>query len=116
MCFLCRQHKLASKVDRTTVRVCGKKITEGVKAVPRKAILSAFVGRLHQDTTEEELSKYLAQEGMKGVVCRRLKPKAGFKFSTAAFLVSCCAESSTLFYDETCWPAGVELRDWVYRH
>ena len=99
-----------------SVRVCGKKESEGVKAVPRWSVLAAFVGRLHQDTTEEDLTKYLLQEGMKGVVCRRLKPKEGHKFNTAAFFVSCCIESSDLFYDESCWPIGAELRDWVYKH
>jgi len=29
---------------------------------------------------------------------------------------TCCRESESLFYDETHWPAGVELRDWVYKH
>jgi hypothetical protein len=51
-----------------TVRVYGKKAADTVKAVPRSSILSAFVGRLHQDTTAEELTEYLLQEGMKGVV------------------------------------------------
>lgn len=81
--------------------------------IPRKPILRAFVSRLHIDTTEEGLANYLTSEGMKGVVCRRIKQKAGQKFSTAAFFVSCCTESEDLFYSDTCWPDGTELRDWV---
>jgi len=86
-----------------------------VRAVPRKPVLAAFVGRLHKDTTPEELSAYLTAEGMKGVVCRKLKPKNGETFRTAAFYVSCCIESRDSFYDESRWPEGVELRDWIYK-
>jgi hypothetical protein len=105
--------------QQPAIRFRGTKVEgndqSGIKAVPRKPILAAFVGRLHLETKEEDLSKYLSAAGMKGVVCRRLKPKDGQSFKTAAFFVSCCTESSDLFYDETCWPEGVELRDWVFK-
>jgi len=101
---------------KSAVRIRGVKANEGaVKAVPRKPVLAAFVGRLHSDTTEEGLTEYLMAEGMKGMVCKRLKPKDSQRFRTAAFYVSCCVESSALFYNEECWPVGVELRDWVYK-
>ena len=74
--------------------------------------LSAYVGRIHPDTTEEQLSVFLAEEGMKGVVCKKLKAKHGMTYRTAAFYVTCSKDSSSLFYDEKCWPVGVELRDW----
>ena len=89
--------------------------TPGVRSVPRKPVLAAYVGRLHQDTTEEALTEYLKQEGMKGVICRKLKPKDGKVYRTSAFYVT-CTESCELFYNEQCWPDGVELRDWVYKN
>jgi len=105
---------------KPTVRVHGKKEllhdNTTIKTVPRKPVLAAFAGRLHPDTTAEELTKFLCAEGMKGVVCRKLKAKDGQVFSTAAFYVTCCAESEHLFYDERCWPEGVEVRDWVYKN
>ena len=52
---------------------------------------------------------------MKGIVCRKLKPKDGKTYRTAAFYVTCGKESGNLFYNENCWPVGVELRDWVYK-
>jgi hypothetical protein len=85
-----------------------------VKAVPRKAVLSAYVGRLHKDTTEEALTEFLSDVGLKGVVCKKLKAKEGRVFYTSAFYVTCSADSKVLFYDETIWPEGAELRDWVY--
>jgi len=103
---------------RQVIRVRGTKVgisDDDVKAIPRKPVLAAFVGRLHRDTTDKDLTTYLTREGMKGVVCRRLKPKDGQTFHTSAFYVSCCTESAELFYNEECWPAGVELRDWVYK-
>jgi len=105
---------------RPAVRVHGAKVVgpvaeSVVRGVPRVAVLAAFVGRLHLDTTEEELTKYLAAEGMKGVVCRKLRPRNGQVFRTAAFRVTCSPESQHLFYDERCWPQDVELRDWIYK-
>ena len=67
-----------------------------IKSVPRQ--LTCFVGRLDDSTTEEELHEYLTSVGMKGVVCKRLMPKNGRVFKTAAFRVSCCLESKDLFY------------------
>jgi hypothetical protein len=52
---------------------------------------------------------------MKDIFCRKIQPKQGQTFSTAAFFVSCCIASEQLFYDERCWPEGVELRDWIYK-
>ena len=110
---------------RLSVRVQGaKEISEStaVRSIPRaiprapqKSALAAYVGRLHTDTTEEALTQYLMGEGMRGIVCRKLKAKNGKTYKTAAFYVTCSTESASLFYDENCWPNGVELRDWVYK-
>ena len=43
-------------------------------------------------------------------------PRDGRTFKTAAFRVSCDAKFADLFYDEASWPAGCELRDWVFRN
>ena len=96
------------------VRVKGSRNVESLKALPRRRVLTAYVGKLAKDTTEEELSNYLAEEGLKGVVCKKLKAKDGRQFKTAAFYVTCCAESRDKFYDENIWPDGVELHDWIY--
>ena len=89
-------HQQRKEKPKPTVRVCGAKVDAGtVTAVPRKPVLTAFVGRLHLDTTEEELTEYLKQEGMKGVVCKWLKPKKDLKFNTAAFYMSSSSSSST---------------------
>jgi hypothetical protein len=85
-----------------------------VKAVPRKAVLSAYVGRLQKDTTEEALTCFLSEVGLNGVVCKKLKAKNGKVFHTAAFYVTCSVDCKALFYDESIWPEGAELRDWVY--
>ena len=89
-------------------------VGEKLRTVPRKPVLAAYVGRLHPDTTPDELTEFLEGVVIKGVYCRKLKAKDGMKFKTSAFFVTCYPESSALFYDENCWPDGVELRDWVY--
>ena len=108
-----------TQVPKPAIRLFGAKnpvdSSGTVRAVPRKSVLAAFVGRLHIDTTEEELTSFLTAEGMKGVVCRKLKSKDGRVFKVAAYYVTCSLDSKDLFYSEHCWPDGVELRDWVYK-
>ena len=108
---------------RPSIRVQGAKelsestairsMPRAIPRAPRKSVLAAYmyVGRLHIDTTEEALTQFLMGEGMRGIVCRKLKAKNGQTYKTAAFCVTCSAESASLFYDENCWPSGVELRD-----
>jgi len=104
--------------SKVQIKVKGTKVSDNggdkIKAVPRTAVLTAFVGRLGIDTTEEDLTRYLTDEGMKGIVCRKLKAKDGRTFNTAAFRVTCSEDSRDLFYNDNCWPAGAELRDWIF--
>ena len=85
--------------------------TEKVKAVAR--YLTCFVGRLDCDTTEEDLCEYLSDVGIKDARCRKLDKKGLFR--TAAFRVSCRDIYQDLFYNESSWPDGAEIRDWVFR-
>lgn len=105
----------ASSRQYVPIRIKGSRgDADRIKTVPRRKLLAAYVGRLHPDTTADDLHKYLMDEGLKGVVCKKLSNKDGKTFNTAAFYVTCCEESKDLFYSEQCWPEGVELRDWVY--
>lgn len=110
--------EVAKKRTPAPIRVKGSRslddVGERLKTVKRREVLAAYVGRLHPDTTEEELTKFLADEGVKGVVCKKLVSKTGTKFKTAAFYVTCSTDSRDTFYAEKSWPDGVELRDWVY--
>ena len=91
----------------------GRRIVDcNVKAVPRR--ITCFVGRLDNETTADDLKDYLTAAGVKGIKCVRLVAKNGRTFYSAAFRVSCDAESRDLLFDETLWPAGAELRDWIF--
>ena len=82
-----------------------------VRSAPRH--LTAFVGSLHIDTSEEELACFLSAAGVIDPLCKRLAAK-GKTFKTAAFRVSCDACCRDTFYDESMWPAGLELHDYVF--
>jgi len=84
-----------------------------IKGVPRPLV--CFVGRLDPSTTAEGLHEYLEEVGILGAQCRKLEAKNGRVFKTAAFRVSCPTDYRTLFYDESNWPEGAELRDWIFR-
>ena len=74
--------------------ICGKKaVTTDSKLRPMPRRLTAFVGRLHIDTTEHDLREFLSAAGTVSPVCKRLVAKDGRKFKTAAFMVSCDATS-----------------------
>lgn len=86
--------------------------TSKIKAIPQ--FLTCFVGRLDKATTEEDLCSYLKDVGIMDARCRKLDDKDG-TFRTAAFRVSCRVLYKDLFYDESNWPDGALLRDWVFR-
>lgn len=82
-----------------------------IKAVPRRLI--CFAGRLDIDTSED-LTEYLTEAGVTRVRCTKLKSESNKTFYAAVFRVSCNESSKSVFYDETIWPADVELRDWIF--
>ena len=94
------------------VRMRGQASTGPVKGVPRQ--LTCFASRLHIDVTEEELTNFPRGQGIMDVECRKVVAKDGRKFRTSAFRVSCSSRYESVLYDESKWPEGVELRDWVF--
>ena len=80
----------------------GKKtVTDNCKLHPMARQPTAFVGRLHFDTSADDLSKFLKAAGVINPTCKRLEAINGRQFKTAAFMVSC-----DIFYDESIWPEG----------
>jgi len=95
--------------NRQAVSVPGR----DVKTVPRRLV--AFAGRLHIDTTEDQLKEFLKDAGLVDLKCRKLENKDN-RFKTAAFMVSCDRSCYDLFYSEATWPDGCELRDWYFHN
>ena len=62
--------------------------------------MHVFVSRLHKDTTVQDLITWLDSVGICNAVCRKIEPKDGRVFNTAAFKVSCDLKYSDKFYDE----------------
>jgi len=76
-------------------------IDSNVKGVHRQ--LTCFAGRLDAAVTAQDLAAFLKDKGVNGQV-----------FRTAAFRVSCSVVCESVFYGESSWPVGVELRDWIF--
>jgi hypothetical protein len=96
--------------------ICGKKLFDDgslIKAAPCR--ITAFVGRLDKDCTPEALSDYLSSCGIDKPTCKKLEARDGRVFKTSAFMVSCEAKYHDKLFDDSMWPAGCELRDWVFR-
>jgi len=55
-------------------------------AVPREKRLVAYVGTLAKETTVDELTAFLKNEGLDDITCRWLQAENGRQLSTAAFL------------------------------
>jgi len=104
--------ELSTAGMRPSVRLRGKCQTNTVKAVPRR--LTCFVGRLASDVTEEGLTSLLIEQGVLDAQCKKIIPRNGRTFNTLAFRVSCSAAFESVFYNESSWPEGAELRDWVF--
>ena len=99
-------------VKPATHIVRGNRSSGTVRAIQRP--LTCFVGRLDVNTTESDLSNYLDSAGIHNAVCKKLSAKDGRVFNTAAFRVTCCADYYEAFYNESNWPIGAEIRDWVF--
>jgi len=87
-------------------------VSDPIKTVPHR--LTAFVGRLHKDTSSEDLCDYLKSAGIIDPLCTKIVRKDGKLFDSAAFWVSCNTVSKDAFYDEANWPIGCELCDWIF--
>ena len=88
----------------------GKNIGSSIKTIPKRIIL--FVSRLAKETKDEDLSEFLSAAGVRNVYCKKLEPKDGQTFYSAAFRVSCDLSSEGLLRDESTWPEGAEIREW----
>jgi len=58
---------------KPVIRVCGANLSSKIKAVPRRKIISAFVGRLDNSTSKDDLVEMLSDAGVNGVKCSKLK-------------------------------------------
>ena len=78
--------------------------------------LTAFVGRLHFDTSTDDLSEFMEAAGVINPTCKRLEAKNGRQFKTAAFMVSLrrWLEGHLLRPTSRFLPEGCELRDWIF--
>ena len=90
----------------------GRNTGTSMKVVPKRAM--CFATRLDKETTENLLQSYLEEAGLREVSCKKMVPKEGQKFYTAAFRVSCCEDDKDKLFDCDLWPAGVEVREWVF--
>jgi len=93
--------------------VKGSKSSGTIKSVPRPLVV--FVGRLAKDTSEADLAEYLSDSGIPSTKCVKLVSKDPKReYSSSAFRVSCDEKYKHNLYDESSWPEGAEVRDWVF--
>ena len=79
-----------------------KTSTCNIKFVPR--LLTAYVGRLDNYTTERDLKEFLQEVGVRDATCQKFIPQDSKTCSTSAFRVSCSKISSTT------WKIGKQVR------
>ena len=84
-----------------------------IKAVEKQICL--FVGRLHKDTTEEELEAHLADYDIHNVKCKKLHNNYGRSFNTAAFQLYAPARYEDTLYDPDTWPEDCSVREWIFK-
>jgi len=103
-------------LPKARARLYGAKKVNNVELKTVPWCLTAFVVRLHEDTTSDDLTSFLEESGLQGVRCIKFRPPSGRIFRTAAFCVSCPAEGNEhLFYSDDVWPESAELRDWYFK-
>jgi len=105
------QPLISRSIPRTVIR--GTRTSSSIKTIPRQAV--CFASRLDLNTTEEELTSMLSSSGLTNVKCKRLVPKSGQTFYTAAFRVACDLGSKEKLFDPMVWPQHTEVREWVFK-
>lgn len=89
--------------------VGGKDTKNGMRAATKKAWL--FVGRLHEETTEEDLSSYLTDNGITGeITCERIEIKGRNK----AYKVGMDFENLEKTNEPSFWPKNVLIRTYRF--
>ena len=73
-----------------------------------------FVGRLDPETTAEVVSEHLADMGISVVECRALQKKKKWHEKYTAFRIVMNIEHKDRMFDDDVWPAGTDVRDWVF--
>ena len=103
------------KGQKQAKKIVGNKVVlsdNKVNTAPRNVTL--FVGRLDLDVTPEDLSNYLSDIDVKNVQCKKLESKNGKTFKSSAFMISCDSRYSNILFNESTWPDGALVREWVF--
>jgi len=106
-------------------RMVSRKITgkgdadsKSIKAAPlssdNKKTWHIFVGRLDPATTVEDISGYLTESGVSVVKCDLLKKTEEWHEKYAAFRVVIDYACKDKIFEDTLWPLGTDVRDWVF--
>lgn len=109
-----------STMSRRVPRLQGRRTVQGAKTNSNLRAVAdkrhVFVGRLHIDTTPEELTTYLEENGITEADCYKLSTisKQGRTFKTSAFKVSVDKLFEELLFNEATWPENCIVREWVF--
>jgi len=85
-----------------------------VKAIASSGEWHIFFGRLDPSTTADELTDMLSANKISVVSCKPLKKNADWHNKYAAFRVVIEATDKDRVFDDTVWPDGADVRDWVF--
>ena len=91
----------------------GNNVSTSIKAVTKESSNSwhIFVGRLHPETTAEDLTTHLSDRGILVSDCNQLAKKEPWQEKYAAFRV---VIGYHVFDDADLWPIGTDVRDWYF--
>ena len=100
-------HKLVGK---------GNSVSTSIKAVTKESPKSwhIFVGRLHPDTTAEDLTTHLSDRGILVSDCNQLARKEPWQKYAAFRVVIGYEFKDRVFDDADLWPLGMDVRDWYF--
>ena len=75
-----------------------------------------FVGKLDQDTSENDVFEHLAESsGIRVNKVTLMKPTKDWQRNSAAFRISIAFEDKDAVFDPSLWPVNVMVRDWYFK-
>jgi len=91
-----------------------KSIKVALPSSDKKKTWHIFVGRLDPTTTVDDMSEYLSESGISVVECDMLKKTEEWQQKYAAFRIVVDYACKDKIFEDTLWPAGADVRDWVF--
>jgi len=86
-----------------------------VKAVAGSNEWHIFAGRLDPETSADDVTEMLTSKNIDVISCKMLKKTEAWQQKYSAFRVVVSADDKDNVFNDSVWPLGADVRDWLFK-